>query len=188
MTTTDLTAEAELDAVLGWLDDDEQFHQEHAARARRNKSAVEHTANLLRQYRMETAPISGDGEGLTHFGVSASDIANCPTILEALGVIACKSNGYLHYRTAGRLVQEAGLSRSKNLNNLASDLLYQLKRNKDWERHSPGVFKYLPYTRKSEGKNPPKPGKTVDIIPVSTAHIRPSPRFGGGRNGEAGPS
>lgn len=183
MTTPDLTTENELDAVLGWLDDDEHFHQEHAALARRNKAAVKHTADLIRQYRVETAPISGDGSGLTHYGVSASDIANCPTILEALGVIACKSNGYLHYRTAGRLVQEAGLSKSKNLNNLASDLLHQLKRSKDWERHSPGVFKHLPYTRKSEAR----PGKPVDVIPVSTAHIRPSPRFGGGRNA-AGPN
>ena len=183
MTTTDLTTENELDGVLGWLDDYEQFHQELATFARRNKATVRHAVNLLKQYRVETAPSSGDGSGLTHYGISASDIVNCPTILEALGVIACKSNGYLHYRTAGRLVQEAGLSKSKNLSNLASDLLYQLKRHKDWERHSPGVFKYLPYTRKSEGRNPSKPGKTVDVIPVSTAHIAPSPRFGGGHNG-----
>ena len=187
MTTTDLTTENELDAVLGWLDDDEQFHQEHAARARRNKAAIKHTVSLLKQYRVETAPISGDGDGLTHFEVSASDIVNCPTIQEALAVIACNSNGYLHYRTAGKLVLEVGLSKSKKLNNLASDLLDQLKRNKDWERHSPGVFKYLPYARRDPDGT--RPERAANLVPVSTAHVPPSPRVDrGNRESKARPT
>ena len=187
MTATDLTAESELDTVLGWLDDDEQFHQELADRARSNKTAVEQTVSLLKQYRVETAPISGDGDGPTHFGVSASDVVNCPTIVEALAVIACKSNGYLHYRTAGKLMMEVGLSKSKNLNNLASALLSQLKRSEDWERHGPGVFKYLPYVRLDPDGT--RPEKAANLIPVSTAHVPPSPRVDRwNRKGKARPT
>ena len=185
MTATDLTTESELEAVLGWLSDEEQFHQELADRARKNKTAVEQTVSLIKEYRVETAPISGDG--LTHFGVSAPDIVNCATNLEALAVIASKSNGYLHYRTAGKLVLEAGLSKSKNLNNLASGLLSQLKRNEDWERHGPGVFKYLPYTRLDPDGTHPE--KAANLIPVSTAHVPPSPRVDrGNRKGKARPT
>ena len=187
MTTTDLTTESELDDVLSWLDDDERYHQEQVALARKNKDAVKDTLSLLKQYRVEAAPISGGGDGLTHFGVSASDISTCPTTREALAVIACKSNGYLHYRTAGKLIMEVGSSKSKNLDNLASGILDQLKRNKDWERHSPGVFKYLPYA----GLDPDgtQPEKAANLIPVSTAHVLPSPHVDrGNRGGKARPT
>ena len=187
MTTPNLTTESELEAVLGWLDDEEQFHQELADRARKNKTAVEQTVSLIKEYRVETAPISGDGNGPTHFGVSASEIVNCATNLEALAVIACQSNGYVRYRTAGRLILEAGLSKSKNLNNIASGLLSQLKRNEDWEQHGPGVFKYLPYVRLDPDGT--RPEKAANLIPVSTAHVPPSPRVDWkNRRGKARPT
>ena len=187
MTATDLTTESELDEVLSWLDDDERYHQEQVARARKNKAAVKDTLSLLKQYRVETAPIRGDGEGETHFGVSASDIVNCPGIREALAVIACQSNGYLHYRTAGKLLREARVSKSKNLENLVGDLYRRLKRDKDWERHGPGVFKYLPYTRLDPDGT--RPERAANLVPVSTTHIPPSPRVHrGNQNGKVHPT
>ncbi len=185
MTTTDLTTESELDEVLSWLDDDEQYHQEQAARARKNKAAVKDTLSLLKQFRVKTAPISGDGA--THFGVSASDIANCAGIKHALAVIAQKSNGYLHYRTAGKLIQEAGVSKSKKLENLVRDLHRRLKEDKDWERHGPGMFTYLPYTRLDPDGT--RPERAANLVPVSTTHIPPSPRVHrGNQNGKVHPT
>ena len=177
MTTSGTTLESELDALHGWLDDDEQYHQDKAVRSRQNKATVVHTQRLLRQWRLETAAAASE-DGPTHFGVSPSAITACPTIREAMAVIACGSNGYLRYRTAARVIMDAGLSKSKNLSHLARDLHERLKQDQDWVWDSPGVFEYLPYTRKSEAR----PGKPVDVVPVSTAHIAPSRRFGGGHS------
>ena len=178
MTMNETTNETELDAVLSWLGDDEQYHQEHAARARRGRAAVNYTSDLLRQYRLETAA-DKSGDGTTHFGVPASAIARCPTIREAMAVIACGSRGYLRYRMAAQVILAAGLSKSKNLNHLSRDLQERMKQDQDWEWVSPGVYRYLPYARRGVDKA----RKTVSLTPVSTAPVAPSPHWGGEQGG-----
>ena len=167
----------DLDEFLGWLDEVLQFHMEKVEAARQNKNAAQHTVQLLRQWQLESAP-TGDGGGPSHFGVTASDVVNCATIREAMVVIASGNNGYLRYRTAARVIKEAKLSKSRNLNHLAKDLSRLADRDKDWEKDSPGVYRYLPYVQRDpDGTKPEKAAKSV--LP-STAHLPPSPHFGRG--------
>ena len=176
----DELTEDDLDDFLGWLDDGEQYYLDKAKSARQSKAAAQHTVRLLRQWRLETAPV-GEGGANSHFGVSPSDIAHCPTIREALAVIACGSNGYLRYRIAAKIIMEAELSSSKNVDHLAKDLLERVKRDKDWKWHSRGVYCYLPYTRRDSERT--RSGKAADLVPVSTAHLPASPHFRGGAEG-----
>ena len=174
------SVESDLERVLSWLDDTEQYHLDRAKHARESKAAARHTAQLLRQWQLESAPTGGGGTA-SHFGVSPSDIVRCPSIREALAVIACGSNGYLHYRSAARIIMAAELSSSKSLDNLSRDLFERLKQDKEhWTHDSPGVYRYLPYVRKDP----------VGTAPISTALARPSPHLQspGGRRNEDDPS
>ena len=177
MTTQDLNA-ADLDSVLDWLADGRKFHEDRAGYYIRGEDAVRQTKRLVRQWRLE-AGAAGDPEGaVTHFGTGPTAILRCPTVKEALALIACRNNGYLHYRTAARVVLEAGLSQSKSLENLAADIFRQLRQSKDWESVSPGVCRYLPYARRDPDGT--RPERADNIVPVSTSHVLASPRPDGG--------
>ena len=177
MTTGDFN-QADLDNMLSWLEDGQKFFAERAEQYRQGEAAVRLTQKLWHQYQLESAPIMVDEDGPTHFGVSASDIVQCPTIREAVELIACKSNGHLHYRTAAKVVLQAGLSKSKKLDNLSADICRQLRHSQDWEQASPGVYRYLPYTQRDPDGT--RPERAANLVPVSTAHLPLSPRFGGG--------
>ena len=139
----------------------------------------------MRRWRLEAATTEdGVGDGVTHFGTGPSVIATCPTIREALAVIACRNRGYLHYRTAARLVLKAGLSRAKSLENLCGDIFRQLRQSKNWEWVSPGVCRYLPYAQRDPDGT--RPERAANLVPVSTAHV-PASRHPG-RNGGAHPT
>ena len=92
--------------------------------------------------------------------------------------MACRNNGYLRYRTAARVVLEAGVSKAKSLENLATDILRQLRHSKDWESVSPGVCRYLPYAQRDPDGT--RPERAANLVPVSTAHVPASPRPDGG--------
>ena len=177
MTTQDFN-EADLDSVLRWLGDGREFHQGKVEEYRQGEDAVRYTKRVVRQWRLETA-VTEDGEaGVMHYGTGASAIVNCPTVKEALALMACHSNGYLHYRTAARVVLKAGLSKSKSVENLTTDILRQLRQSRDWGSVSPGIYQYLPYARRDPDGT--RPERAANLVPVSTAHVPASPRPDGG--------
>ena len=179
MTTQDIN-EADLDSVLRWLGDGRQFHQDKVELYLQGEDAVRHTRQIMRRWRLETAAAGDEENEVTHFGTGASAIVNCPTVKEGLALIACRNNGHLHYRTAARVVLKAGLSKAKSVENLATDILRQLKQSRDWESVSPGVYQYLPYAQRDPDGT--RPERAASLVPVSTAHVPASPRpDGGGR-------
>lgn len=160
----------ELDDVLGWLDDAEAYHRAQLESVKRDREAVRRARLLHLQRQADASAGESDGIG-AHSHISPGDIAHCASMKEAYTEIACRSGGLLKCAEAGRLILAAGLSKSKSVHLVSSDLRRRLSADASWEHRGPGVFRYLPYAEGGRGKGPG---------PSSTARARPSPRFGGG--------
>ena len=166
----------DLDGMLGWLDDAETYHRAQLERVKQDQEAVQRVRLLHLQRQAESTAGERGGIG-AHSHVSPCDIVHCTSIKEAYTEIACRSGGLLRYHTAAGLLLAAGFSKSKSATLLAQDLRRRLEADANWEHHSPGVYKYLPYTEGGVGW-----GRSHSIS-SSTIHVRPSPVYGNGAGG-----
>ena len=161
--------------LLDWLDDAEAYHRARLEEVKLDREAVQRTRLLHLQWQTESAAEERDGLG-AHSHISPGDIVHCKSIGEAYTETACLSGGLLRYHSAAELLIAAKLSTSKNVRNVAGDLRRRLEADANWEHHSPGVYKYLPYAE-GGGKKPSRP------VPASTIDVRPSPVYGRGGDG-----
>ena len=77
--------------------------------------------------------------------VTADDIRHCSSQNEALVVIGKRCNGLVKSREVARLLMEAGLTTSKNINNASATAYRRLVEHPGFDYYEPGTFKYLPF-------------------------------------------
>ena len=99
--------------------------------------------------------------------VTADDIRHCSSQNEALVVIAKRSNGLVRSREAARLLMEAELTTSQNINAAGATAYRRLTGHRDFTYHEPGLFRYKPFFTDEQGDaRPGEPTITINGHPL----------------------
>ena len=110
--------------------------QERLIQAQGILSAVETVLELCQDTAQSTAHYG------VHDHIRPSDLAACPSQLEAAIAIAKRTGGVLQVAPAARLIYAAGLSNAKSANNVKASLHGQLDRSDVWEHEGEGTGRY----------------------------------------------
>ena len=189
MTTSNerLTFGAELDEVLAVLKDEEHYHLSRLKEVREDKECILHAGHL--SLRMQTGMVQegrGRGYGI-HSHIDPSEIAHVSRIWDSYIEIALRSNGFVHARSAAKLILAAHLSNSRP-ERFVSTVYMALKESYDFVLYEPGIFRYVPFPNWGTAL----PDRRPKQEPISTVNLPASPywqkglRLDGGQDG--GPS
>ena len=143
-TDTRPTFGEELNTVLAVLEDEERFHQHRLQQIREDKECVLHSGHL--SLRMQAGMVEEGrmaGYGL-HSHIKPADLAHVRRLWDAYIEIALRSNGFVHCRSAARLVLASRLS-SSSVETFAGTVYKSLKDSTDFVYYSPRVFRYTPF-------------------------------------------
>lgn len=181
--TTDndrLTFGEELDEALAVLEDEERFHLDRLKEVREDRDCILHAGHL--SMRMQTGMMEGGrmaGYGI-HSHIEPTDIAHVRRIWDAYIEIALRSNGFVHCRSAAKLIMAAQLSTSPTSERLARTTHISLRESTDFVHYAPGVYRYVPFPHWGTAL----PDRRPKQEPISTVNLPASPywqkNFGGG--------
>ena len=166
-----LTFGEELDEALAWLEDKELYHLDMLKDIREDKQCVMHAGHL--SLRMQTGMMQegrGNGYGI-HSHILPADLAHIRRIWDAYIEIALQSNGFIHARSAARLIMAAKLSSSKSPDTFVATVHKSLKDSYDFVLYSPGIYRYTPFPDWGTAL----PDRRPKQEPVSTASLPASP-------------
>ena len=171
--TTDnsrLTFGAELDEALAILEDEERYHLDMLRQVREDKECVLHAGHL--SLRMQTGMLQegrGRGYGI-HSHIDPSEISHVKRIWDSYIEIALRSNGFVHARSAAKLILAAHLSNSRPERFV--DAVYKsLKESYDFVLYEPGIFRYVPFPHWGTAL----PDRRPKQEPISTTSLPASP-------------
>ena len=166
-----LTFGTELDKTLATLEDEELFHMTRLTEIRQDKETVIHAGHL--SMRQETGMMHdgrGNGYGI-HSHIKPTDIAHARRIWDAYIEIALRSNGFLHVRSAARLIMASRLTTTPNPDHFVNVVYRTLKDSYDFVLYSPGTFRYTPFPDWGHAQ----PDRRPKQEPVSTVNMPASP-------------
>ena len=118
------------------------LEQEHRDLADRAQLGLERAKGFVAEFTEWKDGIPGVNHRNTkrHGHISGDDLTHCESQAEALREIARRSGGYCNATEAAPIVIEAGLTKSKKLNSVASTLQKVLANESEWYKPTRGLY------------------------------------------------
>ena len=158
---------SDLEAYLASLTIEEKRLLTELERVRETKDAVNLVLSVYPEWKRATPKIGAN----TGANISPQDIADSSSQAVALVRIAEQNGGYLRARTAAKLLMEAGLTTSKNMASATASVYRRVNLNRDWERHEPGIFRYLPFFALENGSDRTEETTAETTIPETEPSV-----------------
>ena len=118
-----------------------------------NQEMMRAVEAVLEGYPMWRESLPSD-EAATESPITGQDLKDCSSQMAALGMIAERNQGYVKGRVAAKLLMEAALTKSTDINSVGATVQKLVTGHPDWQYHEPGTFLYLPYFKRQPDYEP----------------------------------
>ena len=171
MSNAPLTFGTELDRVLAALEDEEAYHMSRLKDIREDRDCILQAGGLsLRLQNGMLVESREAGYGI-HSHIKPTDIAHVRRIWDGYIEIALRSNGFVHVRSAARLIMASRLTTTSRPEVFVATVYRTLKESYDFVLYSPGIYRYTPFPQWGKAK----PDRRPPQEPVSTVGLPASP-------------